>query len=83
MNYLLLELTKSAKQYLMIYTMGKMNLYQYIIPKTKYKKNIFLYKLNFENIKKNIRKIKEIIKKHKKIDAIINNVEMHILIKIF
>lgn len=38
------------------------------------KKNIFLYKLNFEKLQKNIQKIKEIIKKHKKIDTIINNV---------
>ena len=77
MNYLLLgingevgkaifnDIYNGEDEFILIYNSKKPNIK---------KKNIFLYKLNFENIKKNIRKIKEIIKKHKKIDAIINNV---------
>ena len=77
MNYLLLgingevgkaifnDIYNGEDKFILIYNSKKPNIK---------KKNIFLYKLNFENIEKNIRKIKEIIKKHKKIDAIINNV---------
>ena len=77
MNYLLLgingevgkaifnDIYNGEDEFILIYNSKKPNIK---------KKNIFFYKLNFENIKKKIIKIKEIIKKHKKIDAIINNV---------